>query len=66
MRVDVSAKLNFLHAVGVLVFLAFFFLLGLFVAELAEIDDSANGRLCVRGDLDEVNAALAGKGHGLG
>jgi hypothetical protein len=43
-RVDVRAELDFLDLVGVLVFARFLVPLGLFVAELAKINQPANRR----------------------
>ena len=51
-----EAELFVLAVVGV----AFVLPLLLLVLEFAEIHDAANGRLLLRGDLDEVHAGFAG------
>lgn len=56
--VDVDAEFDFLELARDV--FALFFLLGKFVAEFAEIDDAANGRLGVRGDFDEIAAERLG------
>jgi hypothetical protein len=38
-------------------------LLGLFVLELAVVEDAADGRVGVGGDFDEVEAGVAGHGE---
>ena len=61
MRVDVRAKLDFLHLVGVLVFARFLIPLGLFVAEFAKIHQSANRRHSLRVDFDQIHLLGAGQ-----
>ena len=55
-RVNGRAELDFLDLVGVLVFPGFLFLLRLFVAELAVIDQAADGRRCVGRDFNQVHS----------
>ena len=43
----------------------FLFLLGEIVAELAEINDAANGRLRIRSDLDQIHPDTAGAANRL-
>ena len=69
MRIDFRAELDLFDFVGVLMFFGFFFALGLFVAEFAEIYDAADWRYCIGSDFDQVHATGAGhiqrfaKGH---
>ena len=60
-RVNLRAKLDFLDLVGVLVLPGFLVLLGLFVTELAEIDEAADGRGGRGSDFDEIHTAGAGE-----
>ena len=46
-------------------FFGFFFPFGLFIAVLAEIDDSADWRHRIRSDFDEINAIDTGKVQGI-
>ena len=62
-RVDVYAEFDFLHLANRMLFVLL--LLGEVVAELAEIDDTADGRLGVRRDLHEVEPHRAGAADGL-
>ena len=55
-RVNFRAELDFLDLVGVLVFPGFLFLLRLFVAELAVIDQAADGRRCIGRDFNQVHS----------
>ena len=61
--IDLRTKLDFLNARGVLVFLGFLVAFGLFVSVLAEIDQTADGRIRVGGDLNQVNAISASHGQ---
>ena len=58
-RIDARAKLNFLHAIGVLMLLALFFLFSLFVTELSEVYETTDWRLSVGGNFDQVHSALS-------
>ena len=54
-RIDLGAELDLFDFRRVLVLLGFFVAFGLFVAELAEIHQAANGRVGIRRDLDQVH-----------
>ena len=54
--VDRRAELDFLDLVGVLMFPGFLFLFRLFVAELAIIDQAADGGRCVGRDFNQVDS----------
>lgn len=60
MRVDVGPELDFLELAGVAVFLGVVLFLRLLVLVLAEIDDSADGRSCVGGNLHQVQSFVSG------
>jgi hypothetical protein len=53
--IDGGGELDFLHAVGVLMFFGLLLSFGDFVAVLAEIDQTADGRGGVGGNLDQVD-----------
>ena len=55
-RIDVRAQLNFLHFVGVMVLARLLVLLGLFVAELAKINQPADRRYGLRIDFDQIDS----------
>ena len=61
MRVNARAELDFLNRGCVLMLLGFLFLLGEFVAELAEIHDATDGRHGIGRNLHQINASLSGK-----
>ena len=58
MRINARTQLDFLHDRGVLVLAGIFFLLGEFVAELAEVHEPADGRHGVGRNLDEIHGVL--------
>ena len=64
-RVNERRQLDFLHSRSVLMLARFFFFLGLFVAEFAEVHEAADGRNGVRRNLDKVNAVLAREREGV-
>jgi hypothetical protein len=61
MRIDVGAELDFLYAIGVLVFFGFLVLFGLLVAEFAVIYQAANGRIGGGSNFDQVDLPLPGQ-----
>ena len=65
MRVDAGAELNLLHLVRVLMLLGFLVALVLLVAILAKINEPADGRCGVGGDLDEIHAFGTGQVDGV-
>jgi hypothetical protein len=65
MGINARAELDFLDGGGVLVFARFFFLLGQFVAELADLHQAAHGRVGRGRNFHEVNAMLAGDHEGI-
>src|ERR1051326_5309469 len=56
MGVDLRAQLDFFNLIGVLMFLGFLVFLGLLVTELAEIDETADGRVSGGRNLDKIDA----------
>ena len=64
-RINGGAKLDFLNFGGVLMLARFLIFLGLFVAEFAEVNEPANRRGSVRGNLDEIDALLPGQVQAL-
>jgi hypothetical protein len=62
MGIDGGGELDFLHAVGVLVFFGFLVALGQFVSVLAVVDQSADRRGGVGRDLDQIDSC--GASHG--
>jgi len=62
---DVGAKLDLLDVDRLLLLARFAFLFLGFVFELAIIEDLADGRIDVTGDLDEVEADVYGFGDRL-
>ena len=65
-RINARAELDFLHAIGVLVLLAFLFLFGLLVAVFAEIDNAAHWRRGIGCDFDEIHTLLPGEVDSFG
>ena len=64
-RVNARTQLDFLDDGGVLVLFGFLFLLGLFVAEFAEVHEPADRRHGGGGDFHEIHAVLARQGQRL-
>jgi hypothetical protein len=56
MGVRIEVELEFLDPRGEIVLLGLAVALGHFVTEFAVIEDLANGRACVWGDFDQVEA----------
>ena len=65
MRVDVRAQLDFLNLVRVLAFAVLLLTFFEFVFIFAELDLPADGRIGIRGDLDEVDSLIAGQDDGV-
>ena len=61
MRVDGRAELDFFHFIRVVMLLGFLFLLGLLIAELPEIHQTADRGSGVRRDFHKVHAFGAGQ-----
>lgn len=61
MRINAGAQLDFLEEIGVLVLAGFLFLLRLLVAELAVVNEPADGRGRIRCHLDQIHPATAGQ-----
>jgi len=57
--IDLGAELDFFNLVGVLVLLGFLVALGLFVTVFAVINEAADRRIRIGGDLDKVHACGA-------
>jgi hypothetical protein len=64
-RINAGTQLDFLDDGGVLVLFGILLLLGLFVAELADFNETADGRRGVGRDFNQVNSLLPRQGQRL-
>ena len=63
MRADLHPELDLLHLAGGVA--ALLLLFRQLVLELPEVGDSADRRICRRGDLDQVHSVRLGPPHGF-
>ena len=64
-RVNIRTELHFLDLVGMLMFARFLFLLGLFVAILAKIHQTTDGRRGVGRDFHQVHPLVSRQSDGF-